>query len=64
MTLENPRKSLHWFLLIAKKKNVTFPDLPDEVPKADILNMETSSWITSNEDELSLFKAKFHIKLN
>jgi hypothetical protein len=53
MTKEQQRRSLHWFLLIAKKKLITFPKLPDEGAKADILDLDTTAWIPSPQDRKS-----------
>lgn len=54
MTKDCQRKSLHWFLIIAKKKLITFPELPDDGAKAEILELPTSEWLPSKDDQKSL----------
>ena len=58
MTKEKQRQSLHWFLLIGKKKTVQCPELPDDGPKADITTLESSSWIPSTQ-EIESYDANF-----
>jgi hypothetical protein len=67
MTQENQRKSLHWFLVMAKQKRLSAVDdlnLPTNVPteKSDILQVPTYSWIPTNEQNDSLYEnIVFHV---
>jgi hypothetical protein len=54
MTKDQQRKSLHWFLLIAKKKSVVFPELADDRPKGEILELDSGAWIPSLHETQSL----------
>ena len=50
MAKDRQRKSFHWFLLIAKQKQIIFPHLDDSKPKADILELSTDMWLPSKEE--------------
>lgn len=50
MTKSRQRKSVHWFLLIAKKKSVTFPELEIDGPKRDIMTISTNEWLPTDAD--------------
>lgn len=67
MTLEKQRKSLHWFLTMAKQKRLTAADdlnLPTSksTEKCDILQLPTYSWLPTEEQLDSLCKnITFHV---
>jgi hypothetical protein len=50
MTKTRQRNSVHWFLVIGKKKSLSFPDLDDSNPKQDISLLGTEKWLPSDED--------------
>lgn len=56
MTIEKQRKSLHWFLTMAKQKRITAADGMDlaTTEKCDILQMPTCSWLPTMEQLDSL----------
>lgn len=62
MTVERQRESWHWFLLLISQKRITNPELPNDVPKADINTMETSAWLPTPA-ELTNYKQNvdFHV---
>lgn len=65
MTLDNQRKSFHWFLLMVKQKQVSFDDLQHEGPMPDqqhILDIPTHNWIPSGT-QISQIKQNciFHV---
>lgn len=60
MTMEKQRKSLHWFLVMAKQKQITADDLnlPSDMlrERNDVLRIPTNSWIPSMIQTDSLCK--------
>nr|XP_034321927.1 uncharacterized protein LOC117688213 [Crassostrea gigas]XP_034321928.1 uncharacterized protein LOC117688213 [Crassostrea gigas] len=66
MTMEKQRKSLHWFLVMAKQKRITAEDLnlPSDMlrERNDVLRVPTNSWIPSMVQTDSLCKnIVFHV---
>lgn len=62
MTMERQRKSWHWFLLLITDKRITNPKLDRDTPKADILALDTVSWLpTAAELESYEGNIDFHI---
>lgn len=49
MTKEKQRRSFHWFLNVAVRKRV-LSDLPNDIPKADILQVPNSEFLPSISD--------------
>ncbi|XP_062597660.1 uncharacterized protein LOC134259070 [Saccostrea cucullata] len=68
MTSDRQRKSWHWFLVLLTQKRITAPDLPSSGKVADILHLEASSWLPSNEEilryrhDLQIHVAKILVK--
>ncbi|XP_061170360.1 uncharacterized protein LOC133179678 [Saccostrea echinata] len=63
MSLQNQRKSLHWFLVLVKEKQITFEEskVPFE-PPVDFAALNTVNWIPSSEQLNSLMSSfKFHV---
>eukprot|EP00058_Branchiostoma_floridae_P012642 XP_002598130.1 hypothetical protein BRAFLDRAFT_82912 [Branchiostoma floridae] len=62
MTMDRQRKSWHWFLVLVAKKRIVDPQLPNDSPKANILTMETVSWLLTQQ-ELQAYEenTEFHI---
>ena len=50
MTMKRQRESLHWFLVLAAKRRVICPQLPNSTPKADIKEVDTIAWMPTPED--------------
>lgn len=50
MTMDNQRKSLHWFLVMVKQKRVTYEDVhvADQVLQKPLEEASTADWIPSN----------------
>ena len=62
MSKERQRKSWHWFLLVGVENRLTFPDLPDEHPQADITRVENKVFVPSSDECLKLDEhLTFHI---
>ena len=62
MSKERQRKSWHWFLLVGVENRITFLDLPDEGPQADVSTLENKAFIPSAEDCVTLYEhLAFHI---
>ena len=50
MTMEKQRKSLHWFLIMAKQKRITYEDVhvsDAQIPPRPIGEAQTASWVPS-----------------
>ncbi|CAH1248568.1 Hypp8253 [Branchiostoma lanceolatum] len=62
MTMERQRESWHWFLLLIAKQRIVNPELPNDHPKANILTMETGSWLLTQQ-EVQTYEANidFHM---
>lgn len=61
MTKEKQRQSLHWFLLIGLQKRV-LSELPDSVPKHDILTLPNATFLPDEDDNKLLeHHMAFHI---
>lgn len=58
MTSDRQRKSWHWFLVLLTQKIITAPDLhePSTGRVADILHLEASNWLLSDEEILRYHK--------
>lgn len=56
MTSDRQRKSWHRFLVLLTQKRITAPNLPSTGKVADILHLEASNWLPSNEDILRYHK--------
>lgn len=52
MTSDRQRKSWHWFLVLSTQKRITAPDLSSTGGVADILHLEASNWLLSDEEIL------------
>ena len=50
MSKDRQRKSWHWFLLVGVANRVTFPDLPDDGPQAEITTLENNVFIPDQHD--------------
>ncbi|KAI8511950.1 hypothetical protein Bbelb_110500 [Branchiostoma belcheri] len=50
MTMERQRESWHWFLFLIAKKRIVNPELSNDRPKANILTMETGSWLLTQQE--------------
>lgn len=58
MTSDRDRKSWHWFLVLLTQKKNYPPDLPSTGRVVDILHLEASNWLPSNEDMLPKYWRK------
>lgn len=58
MTSDRQRKSWHWFLFLLTQKRITGPDLhvPSTGRVADVLHLEASIWLLSDEEILRYHK--------
>lgn len=52
MTSDRQRKSWHWFLVLLTQKRITAPNLPSTGRVADILHLEASNWLLSDDEIL------------
>lgn len=68
MTSDRQSKSWHWFLILLTEKRITAPDLPSTGRVLDILHLEASNWLPSNEEilryhrDLQIHVAKILVK--
>ncbi|XP_048763890.2 uncharacterized protein LOC125671936 isoform X1 [Ostrea edulis] len=63
MSLQNQKKSLHWFLVLVKEKQITFDEskVPFD-PPVDFPTLNAVNWIPSSEQLNSLMSNfKFHV---
>lgn len=63
MSVQNQKKSLHWFLILVKQKQITFDESKAPFdPPVDFPALSTVNWIALSEQFNSLMSNfKFHI---